>query len=152
MENKTIKKRRYEIVIESSTTTRGEAQDYIKNILNVSNIKINSMKCLMDYRSLEQNNALHLWFTQLADEFNEKGIDMRLVIKPDIKIPASPMFLKENIWRPVQIAMFNKKSTTQLFKSKEIDQIYDIINQEVIERFKGEVVVPPFPDRTFWGR
>jgi len=107
--------------------------------------KIISIKQVQETRTKLQNNALHLWLTQLADEFREKDIDMRLLIREDIKIPASMMFLKEYIWRPTQKALYGKKSTTQLFKTKEIDEIVDIINRAVSERFKGEVTVPPFP-------
>lgn len=104
-----------------------------------------NIKRIKDYRTLQQNSALHLWFQQLADELNDKGFDMRLFVKKDINIEWSGQSIKEYLWRPLQKAKFGKKSTTQLFKTGEIDEIYDIINKEVIERTKGWAVCPPFP-------
>jgi hypothetical protein len=37
-------------------------------------------------RTLQQNKALHKLFTQMSDTFNTLGLDMRVVLKPEIKI------------------------------------------------------------------
>jgi hypothetical protein len=139
--------RQFEILISIDTETIQGAEMIFKARMKDVQVpnKIISIKQKQETRTELQNNSLHLWLTQLSDEFNEKDIDMRLLIREDIKIPASMMFLKEYVWKPVQKALFGKKSTTQLFKTKEIDQIVDIINRAVVERFKGQVNVPPFP-------
>ena len=95
-------------------------------------------------RSSQQNNALHLWFDLLSQEFNEQGVDMRAIIRNDIDIMWTPYSVKEYLWRPVQKQMFGKKSTTKI-TTEEINKIYDIINKTISERTNGIIKVPPFP-------
>ena len=37
-------------------------------------------------RTEQQNKALHVYYRILADELNDKGLDMRKVLKPEIDI------------------------------------------------------------------
>lgn len=93
-------------------------------------------------RTGQQNRALHLFFETLAEELNTAGVDMKLILKGlPVNIPATKTNIKEDIWKPIQWAMFNKKSTTQLEKG-EIDKIYD-----TIVRHFGDMgmEVPRFP-------
>lgn len=106
-------------------------------VLDVENVKTT--------RTSAQNRALHLWFTQLAQALNEKNFDMRAVIRQDVNIEWSGATIKEYLFKPLLKARFGKKSTTQLFKSGELDDLYDIINKVIIERTGGEVEVPMFP-------
>ena len=92
-------------------------------------------------RSIKQNAALHLWFQQLADTLNQDGFDMRAVIKPEIDIMWTDYCVKEYLWRPVQIALCGKKSTTRL-NTEMINKIYDVINKAIGERVDIHV---PFP-------
>ena len=91
----------------------------------------------------QQQKALHLFFTLLANELNEMGLDQRKVLKPSIEIPWSGESVKEQIWRPIQEALYIKKSTTKLLKKEEIDKIYDIIVKHLGEKFGFSV--PSFP-------
>jgi len=93
------------------------------------------------YRTEQQNKALHKWYAQLAKALNDDGFDMRVLIDKEIDIPWSAYTIKEHLWRPLQDAMFGKKSTTKLY-TKEIDIIYDVINKTVGERTNIHV---PFP-------
>ena len=88
---------------------------------------------------------MHLLFSQLADELNQKGLDMRTLIRPEIDISWTPYSVKEYLWRPLQRALLGKKSTTGLKKQQEINIIYDNLNRILIERTNGEVSLPPFP-------
>lgn len=97
-------------------------------------------------RTTPQNNAMHLWFTQLADALNEKHIDMRTLIREEIEISWTPYSVKEYLWRKLQIVLLGKKSTTKL-KTNEIDIIYDHINRIITERTKGQVEIPIFPNQ-----
>lgn len=82
---------------------------------------------LSQTRTSPQNRALHLWFQVLAEELNLAGVDMKMLLRDlPVNIPATKTNIKEDIWRPIQLAMFKKKSTTQLDKN-EIDKIYDTI-------------------------
>lgn len=95
----------------------------------------------MDKRTNRQNNALHVLFKLLADELNDRGLDMRKTLKPGVEIPWTGDSVKEYLWRPIQQAQLNKKSTTEL-TTKEIDAVFDTINRHIGEKF-GLFV--PFP-------
>lgn len=85
-------------------------------------------------RTITQNKALHLLFTMLADELNTGGLDMKTVFKrkPEVAIPWDGEAVKKYLWRPIQQAQLDKKSTTQL-TTVEIDKVFDTLN-----RFLGE--------------
>jgi hypothetical protein len=85
-------------------------------------------------RTLKQNGALHLLFSQLADELNNAGLDMRKTLKPTIDIPWSGDSIKEYLWRPIMKAQVGKESTTEL-STKDIDQVFDTINRHLGEKF-----------------
>lgn len=95
----------------------------------------------MEQRTSQQNKAIHTYFTLLAEELNSAGLDMRIVLKPSYQIWWTPESIKENIWKPVQEAMYKKQSTTELTK-KEIDKVYEQINQLLAEKWGVSV---PFP-------
>lgn len=92
-------------------------------------------------RTDQQNKALHVLFQLLADTLNAGGLDMRKTLKPGIDIPWSAASTKEYLWRPIQEAQLNKRSTTEL-TTKEIDEVFDTINKHLGERF---MIYIPFP-------
>ncbi len=93
-------------------------------------------------RTLQQNRALHLWFTKLANALAAAGYDVKKTLRQDVEIPWTPYMVKELLWRPVQKQMIGKDSTANLLKKKEIDDIYDVINLHVGNRTGVHV---PFP-------
>lgn len=92
-------------------------------------------------RTIRQNRAIHLLFDMLAKELNENGLDMRRTLRPSIDIPWTGESVKEYLWRPVQQAQVNKKSTTEL-TTKEIDEVFDTINRHLGTKFG---IYVPFP-------
>lgn len=85
-------------------------------------------------RSSQQNRALHLWFTMLAETLNDAGLDMRKVIKEDVDIPWSCASVKEYLWRPVQKAMFQKQSTTEANRT-DYTQVREVVCRHLADRF-----------------
>jgi len=92
-------------------------------------------------RTAQQNKALHLYFTQLAEILNEAGWDMKKTLKADWDILWTMENIKNNLWRPIQEAYICKKSTTEL-TTTEIDKIYDILNKGIGEKTG---IYIPFP-------
>jgi hypothetical protein len=92
-------------------------------------------------RTDSQNKALHLFFTQLAEELNSAGLDMRKTLKPEVDIPWSGRTIKEYLWRPIMVAQTGKESTTEL-TTKEIDKVFDTINRHLGEKFGIHVSFP----------
>lgn len=95
----------------------------------------------MKPRTLQQNKALHLFCTQLSDTLNSAGLDMRKTLRQDIEIPWTPENVKNHLWRPIQEAMTDKYSTTELDRI-EPSQIYEVLMKHLGEKFG---IYLPFP-------
>lgn len=95
-------------------------------------------------RTENQNKALYLFFTQLAQKLNESGLDMRKVLKPTYNIPWTKTSVHDHLWIPIQKVMYGTASTTALPKHEQIDKIHEVIMRELGE--KHEVEYLPFPN------
>jgi len=133
---------RHKCKIEKGQIIPVQPKRFKDDLVNFENkfveIRIDKLK---KTRTSQQNRALHLWFTQLAEALNLAGWDMRKLIKQEVDISWSGISIKEYLWRPIQEIYLKKKSTTQL-KTEEIDQIYDQVNRIVGQRTG---VYVPFP-------
>ena len=100
----------------------------------------------MSKRTEQQNKALHLFFTQIAEALNHEGYDVHLVLKviakKGVDMMWSPALVKELLWRKIQKKYLDKHSTTELDSLQEIDRIYDMLNKFLSENFFVSV---PFP-------
>jgi len=96
-------------------------------------------------RSALQNKALHKYCEMLAETLNDRGLDMVLVLhrEPEMKISWTKQAVKEKLWRPVQEAMLNKKSTTKANRD-EYSKVYDELNRLMIDLHGVSV---PWPER-----
>ena len=91
-------------------------------------------------RTSQQNKALHLYLTHVAQALNEAGLPMQKVLTVDIDW--NPENVKEYLWRSVQKSQLKKESTTQLTKA-EVTQVYETLNRLLGEKFGVHV---PFPN------
>lgn len=94
-------------------------------------------------RTQFQNNALHLFFSQLAESLNDAGLDMRKVLKPTYDMPWTTTTVKEYLWKPFQKSMLRKDSTTDLNKHDEITMVHKTLMRELGQKFGLEYI--PFP-------
>ena len=101
-----------------------------------------SLPTMDNKRTLTQNSACHLYFSMLSDELNKAGFDIKRTLRKDFEIPWSPELVKSLIWKQVQEAMTEKKSTTKL-DTHEISEIYETINRHIAQTTGVSV---PFPD------
>lgn len=92
-------------------------------------------------RTTLQNRALHKYFELLADTFNDAGLDMKKVLKPEVDIPWNKETVKNYLWRPIQKAQLEKESTTEL-TTQEIDLVFNTLNRHISEKFG---LSEPFP-------
>jgi len=106
-----------------------------------------NMKCelchqpIKKLRTVSQNSALHLYFHLLAEALNDAGYDIRTTIREEIEIPWTKETVKQYLWKPVMDRYAQQQSTTKM-STRDIDQIYDIVNRFVGERTG---VFIPFP-------
>lgn len=99
----------------------------------------------MDLRTLTQNRAFHLYFTMVAVQLNNSGLYINKLIKEEkykADVDWSGNLVKEQLWKPIQNAILDKKSTTQLEKA-EVDRVYNTLNR-YLSRMGISV---PFPNR-----
>lgn len=95
-------------------------------------------------RTDPQNNAMHKYFDLVANALNDAGYDKKAVLeKKAIPVPNTPTSIKEDIWKAIQFAMFNKKSTTDL-ERLEVSEVYETMNRWLGEQFGIHV---PFPEK-----
>ena len=92
-------------------------------------------------RTLQQNKALHVYFEAIAETLNNAGLDMKVVLKPEVDIPWTKETVKDFLWRSVQKAQLGKRSTTEL-TTKDIDKIYDTLTRHLGEKFGVFVSFP----------
>jgi len=94
-----------------------------------------------EIRTSQQNKAIHLFCGLLARELNDAGLDMRVVLKPTIQIPWNMETVKRDLWKPIQLAMLSKDSTTDL-DTTEVSKVYDVLMRHLGERFGVELDFP----------
>lgn len=96
-------------------------------------------------RTESQNNALHLYLTQVANELDRQGHTMQDVVRKITKVEIKPTMhnVKEMIWREIMKAQLGKESTTYLAKQEDIDKVYDVMNKWLGTYFKIHI---PFPN------
>lgn len=122
-----------------------KGKETVGKLLNNLGIHSFDIKEEKKRRTDAQNRALHLYLTQLAEKLNDAGFDMRATISDGVDIPWTPQTVKENLWRPIQEAYLNKKSTTKL-DTTDIDKVYDILNRTIGERTGVSVQFPCVED------
>ena len=85
-------------------------------------------------RTQPQNSAIHVFCRLLAKTLNNAGLDMRKVLKPEVEIPWTDVTAKENLWKPIQKAMYEIESTTDL-DTEQVSKVYDTLNRHLSDKF-----------------
>ena len=78
----------------------------------------------------QQRKALHLYFNWVAEAFNDAGLDMRAVLKPEVEIPWNKDTVKEYMWKPIMKLQVNRDSTNDMDTS-EVDLVFDTFNRHL---------------------
>lgn len=95
-------------------------------------------------RTNQQSRALWLFMTLLSKSLNEAGLEPRKVLKPTYNLQWTKEMIHDNIWIPIQEAMYKTNSTTYLHKQGQIEKIHEIIMRELGEKHEVEYI--PFPN------
>lgn len=109
------------------------AKNYLNKLL--TNKKKIELKEVKFNRSTQQNRALHLYYTIISNELNELGLEFEYngVKGTSLSIRYTTEIVKNFIWRPIQLALFNVKSTTKI-NTKEINEIVEVISKYFAEK------------------
>ncbi len=94
-------------------------------------------------RTINQNSAIHLYLTQVAEELRNQGQSMQNVVKKISKVEIIPTQknLKELVWREIQKAQCNKESSAKL-TVEEVTQVYEVMAKFMAMYFEISI---PFP-------
>ena len=93
-------------------------------------------------RTEKQNNAMHLWFRQIAEKLNEGGYSATHPFNNQVEVPFTEVLVKEMLYKPIIKAMYDKKSTTGL-SGRELSEAAEVLVRWLAEH-KGLLV--PFPN------
>lgn len=116
------------IIKTSNETDCFKAKQYFDKLMN-QDCKF-ELKKIVQSRSSLQNSSLHLFFVFVANELNNLGMTFTydgLKLK-GLESRYTELIVKEFIWRPIQIAMFDIKSTKKI-NTKQINEIVDVFTK-----------------------
>ena len=92
-------------------------------------------------RTLKQNSSLHQFYGDLANDLNNSGLDMRVVLKPSVPIEWDKTSVKKKLWKPIQEALEKGESTTDLTRVG-VSEVYQTLAKHMAEKFG---ITTPFP-------
>ena len=88
-------------------------------------------------RTIQQNAAMWAFLSELATEFEARGItlaDAQTVISSRIEVPWDKNIVKVNCWNPIQRVIADKKSSTTLDKD-ELRKIAESVQRFAADNF-----------------
>jgi hypothetical protein len=90
-------------------------------------------KVVQPTRTNQQNKAIYAYCNEVAEQLVARGKDMREVLKPSVEITPTKTLVMDYIWRPIQIILFDKKSTASLLKC-EVNAVYEVVSKHLAEK------------------
>ena len=113
------------IEIESEQSNAQRTFEYVKGFKSNPYLEIKSET---NTRTSQQNRALHKLFSIISDILNDLGMTFNYsgVSGREFEIPYNLLIVKDYFWRPIQIALTGKESTTEI-DSKEINEVFAVI-------------------------
>ena len=119
------------------------AEFYFSKLVN-SKSKVEITK-IVNKRTSQQNRALHKFFEIISSQLNEIGLEFKYFgLKGQIiELMYTPNIVKEQVWKPIQLALFDIESTTKI-NTEQINKIIDILTKFFSER--GVVIEFPSID------
>ena len=105
-----------------------KAKDYLMELIQAKGMF--EIKKIPKSRTPTQNKALHLYFTFIADQLNDKNIEYEWkgIKGMQMSCNYNTTIVKEFLWRPIQQQLFNKDSTTTI-TTQEINEVIDILSK-----------------------
>ena len=136
---------------EQIITNEKQLNDYIDFLrVKLEKDKVIKVSCKNGkQRTLTQNKSLHLYCKHLAEALNDAGFDCMNFFNQGFSMPWNEKLVKEMIWKPVQVAMIDKGSTTEA-NTVEYTKVYDVINQHLINN-RGVFVSWPSQESLMYG-
>lgn len=112
---------------------------YIKE--QYENGRHNTYSIKQHTRSSRQNNAMHMWFRQIAEELNDSGQWARHPFSDSFEIPFTDILIKEMLYKPIIRSMYDKTSTGKL-TVRELSEAAEVLVRWLSEH---KNIYVPFP-------
>lgn len=94
-----------------------------------------------DQRTRQQNKAMWVYLSRIAKEMDDRGLDMKQVLKQEVAIRPTKQLVKEYMWNPVQKLVTGETSSTRL-KRQQIDEVQETLARFLSEKFDITVAFP----------
>jgi len=91
-------------------------------------------------RTPKQNGCLHAGLRSLGERFNDAGLDMRKVLKPAVDIPWTEASVKEYMFNPIALVMYDR--TSSHLTTVEIQEVWKVLNRHTGEKHAITVAWP----------
>lgn len=93
-------------------------------------------------RTDQQRKAIEVFCRELGNALNDAGYETKAVMAvKQVDVPWTQSTVKDLLWRPIQVAMLQKSSTTEL-DTPEVSKVYEVLNRHIASNFGVSV---PFP-------
>ncbi len=113
--------------------------------------KVVTVEIKDETRTSQQRKAIEVYCSMMAKGLNDAGLDMQTTLATAASIPWTQASIKENVWRQIQIALFDKKSTTRLF-TNEVTKVYEVMNRHMGENHGVSMLFPSYDGREYKDR
>lgn len=103
-----------------------------------------------EIRTEKQNKSLHKYCELLAKELNAAGFDFKEIIKLanyQLEVPFTKYLIKDQFWKPIQKAMYDKESTTEP-TTTEYMEIYKVMDKRIAELTGVSVPWPSYENQS----
>lgn len=97
-------------------------------------------------RTIAQNNALHLWCTQLADKFREAGYTRKIQL--GTMLHPWTMESVKLAFKEFSVAMYGKEHTSDL-TTDELTHVAEVFDQQILEQLGIDVPFPSFEEKQY---
>lgn len=137
-----LKNRKYKVILEIDVKTKTikEGEALVRAELEKHKYDVASVECIHGDRSKSQNDALHLWLSQIEEVAERDGLTVDMWIKKPAEMKITRGLLKDT-FRLMGKKMFGKKSTTRLNKL-EFSEVVFLFDKLVLERLGVNVEFP----------
>lgn len=85
-------------------------------------------------RTNQQNRALHLWLTMLAEQLNDAGFSVNDKVVFQAEISFTKENIKESAVHPVMMALFPEVDSTAKLTSTQLQDVYSHVDRAISER------------------
>jgi hypothetical protein len=133
--------RRYHVTIEiSADDTTGQGEEVARGLAEIAGFKVASSERLVNRRTTSQNNAIHKWFSLIANEARNNGETAGMLLKRPAELPITETMLKD-CYKQIAMRMYEKDSTTKL-STIEMQAVNSVFERVIAERLNISI---PFP-------